>query len=165
MAYFQINRPNMHFSSHFILDRAHFSECFDQSALITPPKKMRYNFIGALLIFGFLVLIVTDQSVAVGLFFIGLAFLEFFSFKYRKAWWLSRQMWSKNSGNKITLNIDETGIKIDSLYQKQSLVWNDIKEVIETPEGLMLKLESGGQSYLSKSSLNSEVIDFIKSKQ
>ncbi|MCP4325710.1 MAG: YcxB family protein [Psychromonas sp.] len=154
----------MQFSNQFILDRAHFTECFEQSELIATPKKMRYKFIASLLIFGFLVLIMTDQSVAVGLFFIGLAFLEFFSFKYRKAWWLSRQMWSKNSGNKITLNIDNNGIRIDSLYQKNSLLWSDIKEVIETPEGLMLKLENGGQSYLSKSSLNNEVINFIKSK-
>jgi len=154
----------MQFSNDFILNREHFSECFEQSELLTPPKKMRVTFIGALLLLGFLVLMFTDQSVAVGLFFIGLAFVEFFSFKYRKAWWLSRQMWSKNSGNTITLNIDDDAINIDSLYQTQSFSWNEIKEVIDTPEGIMLQLESGNQSYLSKSSLNAEVIDFIKSK-
>ena len=154
----------MQFSSHFILNREHFSECFDQSALLTSPKKMRYQFITSLLIFGFLIMMFTDQSVAVGLFFIGLAFVEFFSFKYRKAWWLSRQMWSKNSGNKITLLIDDNGINIDSLYKKQLFTWKEIKEAIDTPEGIMLKLENGTQSYLSKSSLNAEVITFIHSQ-
>ena len=152
----------MQFSNEFILDRAHFSECYEQSSLINPPKKLRYNFIGALLLFGFLIMIFTDQSVAVGLFFIGLAFVEFFSFKYRKAWWLSRQMWSKNSGNTITLSIDDTEIKIVSLYQKQSFAWTDIKKIIETPKGLILKLENNAQSYLSKSCLDDTVINFMK---
>jgi hypothetical protein len=154
----------MQFTSEFILDREHFSECFEQSALLHPPKKIRYQFISALLAFGFLIMIATDQSVVVGLFFIGLAFLEFFSFKYRKAWWLSRQVWSKNSGNKITLSIDNNEIQVKSLYQNQCFAWKDIHDVIETPEGLILKLHKGGQSYLSKSSLNNEVIEFIKSK-
>jgi len=152
----------MQFSNEFILDRAHFSECYEQSSLINPPKKLRYNFIGALLLFGFLIMIFTDQSVAVGLFFIGLAFVEFFSFKYRKAWWLSRQMWSKNSGNTITLSIDDTEIKIVSLYQMQTFAWTEIKEIIETPKGLILKLENNAQSYLSKSCLDDTVINFMK---
>ena len=125
---------------------------------------MRIKFIGALLVFGFLIMIMTDQSVAVGLFFIGLAFLEYFSFKYQKAWWLSRQMWSKNSGNKITLSIDDEAIKIESLYQNQTFNWQDIERLVDTPKGLMLKLKQGGQSYLSKSSLNDEVIAFIDLK-
>ncbi|PKF63366.1 hypothetical protein CW745_00480 [Psychromonas sp. psych-6C06] len=154
----------MQFSSEFILDRAHFSECYEQSSLINPPKKCRYHFIGALLIFGFIIMIATDQSVAVGLFFIGLAFVEFFSFKYRKAWWLSRQMWSKNSGNTITLTIDDEAIKIISLYQNQSIVWSEVSEVIDTPLGIILKLKNNNQSYLSKKSLSGEALNFIKTK-
>jgi len=154
----------MQFSSNFILDREHFSECYDQSALINPPKKMRYQFIGMLLLVGFLIMIFTEQPVAVGLFFIGLAFVEFFSFKYRRAWWLSRQMWSKNSGNKITLNIDDDAIEIVSLYQNQTFNWTAIKEINETPLGVILKLENGAQSYLSKSSLSDEVINFMNAK-
>ncbi|MEI6898136.1 MAG: YcxB family protein [Psychromonas sp.] len=153
----------MQFSNDFTLDREHFSECYDQSALINPPKKIRYPFIGALLLVGFLIMIFTAQPVAVGLFFIGLAFVEFFSFKYRKAWWLSRQMWSKNSGNKITLCIDDKAIKITSIYQNQTFLWSEIKAFHETPKGIILKLENNGQSYLSKSSLNEAVLTFIKS--
>ncbi|GLS91947.1 hypothetical protein GCM10007916_30170 [Psychromonas marina] len=154
----------MQFSSEFILDREHFSECYDQSAIINPPKKIRYNFIGALLAFGFIIMMFTDQSVAVGLFFIALAFVEYFSWKYAKAWWLSRQMWSKNSGNRITLTIDDEAIKIVSLYQNQTFLWREIKAIHETPLGIILKLENNGQSYLSKSSLDNEVIEFIKAK-
>lgn len=154
----------MQFTTYFILNREHFTECFEQSALITAPKKIRVKFISALLVFGFLIMIMTDQSVAVGLFFIALAFVEFFSFKYQKAWWLSRQMWSKNSGNKITLSIDDNAIKIESLYQNQSFAWQEIHTVIETPKGLLLKFKEGGQRYLSKSSLNDDVITFILSK-
>lgn len=152
----------MQFSSEFTLDREHFSECYDQSALINPPKKIRYKFIGALLTFGFIIMILTDLSVSIGLFFIGLAFVEYFSWKYAKAWWLSRQMWSKNSGNHITLTIDDEAIKIVSLYQNQTFLWREIKVVHEMPEGLILQLENNGQSYLSKRSLNDDVIQFIK---
>jgi len=152
----------MQFSSEFILNREHFSECYDQSSLISPPKKIRYNFIGALLAFGFIIMMFTDQSVAVGLFFIGLAFVEFFSWKYAKAWWVSRQMWSKNSGNRITLSIDDEGIKIVSLYQNQTFLWSDIQSIHETPLGILLKLENSDQSYLSKSTLDDEIIEFIK---
>tara|TARA_R110001583_G_scaffold10698_7_gene49167 strand:- start:18557 stop:19048 length:492 start_codon:yes stop_codon:yes gene_type:complete len=154
----------MQFTSHYILDREYFSECFDQSALQHPPKKYRYKFIGALLAFGFSIMAFTEQSVAVGFFFIGLAFVEYFSFKYRKAWWLLRQMWSKNSGNEITLFIDEQAIRIESLYQNKRFTWQSIKALIETPEGLIFKLDSGEQSYLSKACLNTEVVDYIKSK-
>jgi len=152
----------MQFSSDFTLDREHFSECYDQSALVNPPKKMRYPFIGALLLVGFLIMMFSSQPVAVGLFFIGLAFVEFFSVKYRKAWWLSRQMWSKNSGNRITLSIDASAIKITSLYQNQCFNWTDITSCKETPKGVILHLNSGAQSYLSKSSLNAEVLHFIQ---
>lgn len=152
----------MQFSSEFILDREHFSECYDQSALISPPKNIRYNFIAALLAFGFIIMMFTDQSVAVGLFFIGLAFVEFFSWKYAKAWWISRQMWSKNSGNRITLSIHDEGIKIVSLYQNQDFTWNEVNTIHETPLGIILKLENSGQSYLSKSALSDESIEFIK---
>lgn len=154
----------MQFSSDFTLDREHFSECYDQSALINPPKKMRYQFIVALLLVGFLIMMFTQQSVAVGLFFIGLAFVEFFSFKYRKAWWLSRQMWSKNSGNRITLSIDDSAISIASLYQNQRFSWAEISSMQETPKGVILHLENGAQSYLSKSSLNDDVLDYMKAK-
>lgn len=154
----------MQFSTDFILDREHFSECYDQSALITPPKKIRYQFIGALLLVGFLMMMFTEQSVAVGLFFISLAFVEFFSFQYRKAWWLSRQMWSKNSGNKITLLMDDSAIKITSIYQNQHFNWDEIKELIETPKGIILMLNNNAQSYLSKSSLSDEMVNFMKLK-
>jgi len=154
----------MQFSNHYILDREYFSECFEQSALQHPPKKQRYKFIGALLAFGFSIMTFTDQSVAVGFFFIGLAFLEYFSFKYRKPWWLTRQMWSKNAGNKINLHIDEQGIRIESLYQTQLFQWQNINQAIETPDGLIFKIQTGEQSYLSKATLNDAVIEFIKSK-
>ncbi|WP_413699746.1 YcxB family protein [Psychromonas sp. KJ10-10] len=154
----------MQFSNHYVLDREYFSECFEQSTLQQPVKKMRYKFIGSLLLFGFAIMILTELSVAVGFFFIGLAFVEFFSFKYRKAWWISRQMWSKNSGNKINLIINEQSIQIESLYQNKNLPWLDMKSLIETPKGLIFILQTGEQTYLSKACLNTEVVDFIKSK-
>lgn len=152
----------MLFQSEFVLNREHFAECFDQSELLKDKRTPRYKFMAGLVIVGVLVLVFAQQQKTLGFFLIALAFLEYFSFRYRRAWWLTRQMWSRNSNNTITLNIDDKGVKIESLYNNNQLLWSDVKQVIDTPEGLMLTLNNGGQNYLSKATLNEKCIEFIK---
>ncbi|AGH81841.1 hypothetical protein PCNPT3_09515 [Psychromonas sp. CNPT3] len=154
----------MQFSTEFTLDRKHFSECFEQSAFHTPPKKPRAVFIIGLLLFGTYIIVLTQHPNLLGLFFFALAGLEYFSVKYQKAWWLCRQMWSKNSGNKIHVEIDDQGIKTSSLYINNNQKWTDIKSVINTPKGILLLLENGQKNYLSQAHFNKDVFSFI-SKQ
>ena len=151
----------MQFETYFMLDREHYAECFDQSMLVKGPKKPRIAFMAGLTLAGVFFLFFTDVQGLLAWFFFGMAVLEFFSFKYRKPWWLARQMISKNAGNKITLIFDKNGIENKSVYINSQLAWDSIKSFNENEAGFMLNLHQGGQQYLSKSCLNEEIKTYI----
>ena len=152
----------MHFESEFILDRQHLEECYDQSLPFSKNRTPRFKLMALLVLAGVLLLLFGEQQNHLAFFLLALAFLEFISFRYRRAWWLTRQVWSKNSGNTIKLIIDDKGIKTQSLYINNQLLWSDIREVNETERGLMLTLNNGASNYLSKTNLNDVMIEFIK---
>lgn len=154
----------MFFQSKFVLNRKHFEECFDQSLLVGKQATPRYKFIAFLLCAGSAIIIFSNQQKTIGFFIVALAFVEYFSFRYRRAWWIMRQMWSKNSHNTINLTINEQGVKIESLYNNNELPWDEIENSVETPKGIMLILKNGAKNYLSKSTLNEQAIAFIKLK-
>lgn len=150
--------------SKFVLNREHFEECFDQSLLLGEKPSPRYKLMTFLLFAGGAIIIFGNQQKTVGLFIISLSFVEYFSFRYRRAWWLMRQMWSKNSHNTVTLTISEQGIKTESLYHNSELLWDEIENRVETPKGIMLLLKNGAKNYLSKSSLDEQAIALIRLK-
>ena len=154
----------MLFQSKFVLNREHFEECFDQSLLLGGKPTPRYKLMAFLVFIGSVIILLGHQQKTLGLFIISLSFVEYFSFRYRRAWWLMRQMWSKNSHNTITLTISEQGVKIESLYNNNELLWGEIANRVETPKGIMLLLKNGAKNYLSKSSLNEQAIKLIKLK-
>jgi len=154
----------MLFQSTFVLNREHFEECFDQSLLLGEKPRPRYKLMAFLLFAGGAIIFLDNQQKTLGLFILCLSFVEYFSFRYRRAWWLMRQMWSKNSHNTVTLTISEQGVKIESLYNNHELLWDEIKNRVETPKGIMLLLKNGAKNYLSKSSLNEQAIALIKLK-
>lgn len=152
----------MFFESEFILNRQHLEESYDQSQPFSKHQKPRIKFIALLLVVALLIFNFTESQNVLAYFAIALATLEYLSFRYRRSWWLTRQVWSKNSGNIIHLTIDDSGIKIKSVYINNQLLWIDISKVDTTEKGLMLTLKNGAKSYLSNSALNEEVIAFIK---
>ncbi|WP_372883178.1 YcxB family protein [Psychromonas sp.] len=154
----------MFFQSKFVLNREHFEECFDQSALLGKKAAPRYKFMAFLVIGGCLILILVPQQKTLAFFLIALSFVEYFSFRYRRAWWLMRQMWSRNSHNTITLTINDQGVKTESLYNNSELLWAEIKGMVETPKGIMLLLKNGNKNYLSKASLDEKAVAYIKLK-
>ena len=154
----------MFFQSKFVLNREHFEECFDQSLLLGKKTTPRYKLMAFLVVGGSLIIILSNQQKTLGLFLIALSFVEYFSFRYRRAWWLMRQMWSRNSHNTITLTINDQGVKIESLYNNNQLLWDEIEKTVDTPEGIMLFLKKGGKNYLSKSTLDEKSVTFIKLK-
>ncbi len=154
----------MFFQSKFVLNREHFEECFDQSALLGEKTAPRYKFMAFLVIGGCLILVFAPLQKTLGFFLIALSFVEYFSFRYRRAWWLMRQMWSRNSHNTITLTINDQGVKTTSLYNNSELLWTEIKAMIETPKGIMLLLNNGKKNYLSKAALDKQAVAYIKSK-
>lgn len=158
----------MEYKNSFVLNKAHFSECFDESARLNESlsgkkRKARYIFMAILTIVGFFIITFIDQDKLFGFFFIGLAFLEFFSFKYKKSWWLTRQMWSKNAGNTITQTFNEESIEIDSLNIKLKIDWNEIDHVDETLLGYTLWLNNKNH-YISKLCLLPEMDTLFQSK-
>ena len=159
----------MEYRNSFVLNKAHFSECFDESArlnesLTGKKKGLRYFFMSILTVVGFFIITFSAQDKLFGFFFIGLSFLEFFSFKYKKSWWLTRQMWSKNSGNTISLLFDSIGIKIDSLNIKLKIDWDEIDHVDETPLGYALQLKDKKTHYVSKLTLSPEMDSLLQTK-
>jgi len=152
----------MHFKSEFILDRQHLEECYDQSHPFSKHQTPRIKIIILLVISSILLFIYADQQDLLAFFLLGLATVEYLSFHYRRGWWLTRQVWSKNSGNTITLTINDNGITTHSIYINSQLTWNDISSVNETDKGLLLTLKNSGSNYLSKAHLNDQVINFIK---
>lgn len=152
----------MHFESEFILNRQHLEECYDQSLPFAKNRTPRFKLMAFLVVAAVLILLLGEQQNTLAFFLLALAFLELISFRYRRAWWLTRQLWSRNSGNTIKLIIDDKGIETQSLYNNSQLLWSDIIKVDETEKGLMLTLKNGGSNYLSKSNLNDLVIEFIK---
>ncbi len=152
----------MHFETEFILNRQHLEECYDQSLPFAKNPKPRFKLMTFLIIAAVLILLLGEQQNTLAFFLLALAVLELISFRYRRAWWLTRQVWSRNSGNRIKLIIDDKGIETQSLHNNSRLLWSDIATVDETEKGLMLTLNKGGSNYLSKAKLNEQVIAFIK---
>jgi len=152
----------MHFESEFILDRKHLEECYDQSQPFSKNKTPKIKLISLLIIAGVILLIFAEQQNHLAFFLIALATVEYLSFYYRRGWWVTRQVWSKNSGNTITLTIDDKGITTKSIYINSELIWDDISQVNETEKGLLLTLKNTGSNYLSKANLNDAIVTFIK---
>ena len=154
----------MQFESKFTLNRAHLAECYDQSVALSKKTHPRYLLMAGLLIAAIVLFILGHHLNHIAFFLIGLAVLEFMSFKYRRAWWLTRQLWSKNSGNTVTLTINPKGIQTKSLYINNQLLWRDVKKMDSTEQGIILTLNNGSSNYLSKNCISQEAIYFIKAQ-
>ena len=154
----------MHFNYEFILDRPHLEECYDQSLPFSRNKHPRFKLIGGLIIASLLLFFFAKGLNHVAFFLLGLAVIEWISFRYRRAWWITRQVWSKNSGSNIKLTIDEKGINTQSLYINTQLLWRDVSRLDQTEKGIMLTLNNGSSNYLSKKSISQEAIYFIKAQ-
>ncbi len=149
------------YSTQFILDKPYYSECFDESvnqevSIKTYSKAIIFVVIG-------LALLLTNVNNYASWFIISLGILEALSIKFKRPWWLWRQMLSRVAGNPVTLTINEQGIKTQSDYINASIAWNQIYSLKETQKGFLIRLEKS-QSYLSKGNLNEVAIIFIRNK-
>jgi len=149
------------FNTQFTLSRDYLAECFDQSLPYGKNAKPNYLFPALLFAAGAGSLFFTEQPKVVGSIFIALAVLELIHIRFRRAWWLTRQMWGRGAGSEVKLTIDEDGIQTQNSDTQTALLWADIERVIETDLGLILVAKSGGQQYLSKSLFSAELISEI----
>lgn len=142
----------------FTLDKAHFNECFEQSA---PPVQTKDYTKAA--IFGVLavaLIFVEAEHYYVPFFLFCLAILELFSIQYRQTWWVWRQLLGKSANGQVKLTIDEKGITTESVHVNSQILWRNVNTIEQTQKGLLLK-HQGGVNYLSNSHFNEETIRFI----
>lgn len=151
----------MRFQSEFKLNRAHLEECYDESLPFSKNLTPRYKFMVVLITSALVIFFFTKEQDILGYFLLGLVLLEWFSFRYRRAWWLTRQVWSRNSGNTIHLTIDEQGIEIKSVYSNKLILWSEVVSIDETERGLRLTLNNGASNYISKSTIDEQASQFI----
>ncbi|WNZ57361.1 YcxB family protein [Microbulbifer sp. MKSA007] len=152
------------FNTQFTLSRDYLAECYDQSLHYGKNVKPNYLFPTLLLSSGVGLLLFTEQPKITSCTLIALGVLELIHIRYRRAWWLARQMLGKSAGSEVKLTIDKDGIQTQNPYTITALSWADIERIIETDLGLMLVAKSGGQQYLSKSLLPAELINEIVTK-
>ncbi|MCR8923205.1 YcxB family protein [Dasania sp. GY-MA-18] len=148
-------------SSYYILNRDYFSECFDESANTSLGIRAYYKAIVLLLIAVGLFFMAVSAYIA--WFMLALAVVEVFSVRYRRGWWVARQMLGRASGSKVNLRLDAQGISTDSQHHQQCIAWGDISELRETERGFVISHKSG-RSYLSKSGLDVAALDFLRAR-
>jgi hypothetical protein len=146
------------YNTQFTLSRDYLAECFDQSLPYGKNAKPNFLFSALLLAFGVGTLVFTEQPKFVGIILIALAVLELIHIRFRRAWWLTRQMWGKSSDSEVKLTIGEDGIRTQNPYTQTTLLWADVERLIETDLGLIFVAKNGGQQYLSKSLFSVELI-------
>ena len=149
------------FSTQFVLSREYLAECFDQSLPYGKNARPSYLFPVILLVAGIGLLLFTDQPKVAGFVLVALGCLELIHIRFRRAWWLARQMWGKSANSEVKLTIDSDGIQTRNPYTQSSLLWTEIERVVETELGIILVTKIGGQQYLSKSALSAELLGEI----
>ncbi len=149
------------YNTQFTLSRDYLAECFDQS--LPYGKRAKPNFLFPALLFACAVclLVFTEQSKFLGFLLIALAVLELIHVRYRRTWWLARQMWGRSANSEVSLSIDQEGVRTQTPYTQTALLWADTERVIETDLGLILVAKQGAQQYLSKSLFSVELISEI----
>ena len=149
------------YTKSYVLDKDYFTECFEESVTANRSIRAYYKSIGFFLIGTSLLL--TGINAYASLFIVGLGAVEGLSVRFKKTWWLWRQMMSKAAGNEVQLVIDDQGIHSQSEYVNSHILWKDIIEHSCSNRGYLIK-HSTGTNYLSKHTLDTGAIHFINGK-
>ncbi|MGH1429404.1 MAG: YcxB family protein, partial [Arenicella sp.] len=99
------------YHTQFILSRDYLAECFDQSLPYGKNAKPNFLFPALLFASGLGLLAFAKQSQFIGFILIALSVLELIHIRFRRAWWLTRQMWGRSANSEVQLNVDEEGIR------------------------------------------------------
>ena len=151
------------YTTQFSLSREYLGECFDESKAYNKRSGPNFIFPIAMLAIGTFALVWTDQPKSLGIFIFVIGVIELLHIRYKRAWWLTRQMLGKTGGQAVTLKLDEQGIETISGSTVTRTQWLDVSTVAETKRGLILITTAGGQQYLSKSLFPDElVVEILK---
>ncbi|MDP2562502.1 YcxB family protein [Psychrobium sp. 1_MG-2023] len=149
------------YSTSFVLDKAHFLECFEESVISQGAK----DYIKAAIIgfVGLLLLFVVGTNHYAAFFVVVLSAVEALSVYYKKTWWLWRQMLSKAYNHTVEVIVDEQGVTTKSFHVNSQLDWQDVKKISTTSRGVLLH-HAGGRNYLSNNYLSDDALKFIETK-
>ncbi len=148
------------FETTFLLDKAFYHECYEQSANKSTGVKAYSK---AMIIFALAFAASTLGEFAhLSMFIFTLSIVEAMSVYWQQTWWVWRQMISKESNSEVTLTIDEQGIKTKTQYHELELNWSIIHDIKLTEKGFILCYDKG-RYYLSFGHLSEPAVAFVKS--
>ncbi|MGB1263265.1 MAG: YcxB family protein [Cognaticolwellia sp.] len=150
------------YQTSFILDKSHFSECYDESAQ-AKTFTMLYSKALILLLVGAGLVLFSELNQYAAWFIFSLGVLELVSNRYRKAWWLARQMLSKAAKAEVKLTIDEQRIQISSFYNDTQLLFSKIDCLTATENGWLIT-QNGIRHYISNRCLSAGAKHFLFEK-
>lgn len=148
------------FTTEYTLDKAFFSECYDETSTPTEFPKSYYKAALFLLFGSVLVKFELLPNGYVGWFFIVLSFVEALSVYFKRTWWVWRQNIGSSAGSKVELKIDAKGVTYKSGKINRTIAWSEIDQLQQSDLGFILHMGKQRQ-YVSKSCLNDEVIAFM----
>lgn len=150
------------YATTFILDKAYFTECHEQSVKVDDFWQAYFKAI-FFTVFGALLVLFTPINGYVAWFLFALGIVEALGVYYQKPWWVARQMLSRASKSEVTLTINDEGINSHSFYVDQTILWSDITAIEKTHLGWLF-IHDKGKNYISASFLSDEAITFIEEK-
>lgn len=156
-----MNKP-FSYQTTFILDKSHFSECFDESVqrqtFITLYRK------GAILMLvGAALVMFSELNPYAAWFIFSLGVLEVVSSYYKKPWWVARQMLSKVAKAEISLKINQESIHISSFYNDNNMKFSEIDQITATDNGWLIS-HNTHRHYISNRCLNEPAKNFLHAK-
>jgi hypothetical protein len=158
----------MHFNLTFKPDENYYREAYAEIISSLKLKKYEPIFATIMVLFG-IALYFFDYDKKLGIFpfiFSGVGIYEFYKFYSEKKKWLKDRLDSRNTGQLIDIEFNETTIKYKGSFSIGELNWNGLKDIIKTKNGVLLKPENGMSVYLPYRLFeDKQQIDFILSKK
>ena len=154
--------PSFSYSTTFILDKAYFIECYQQT-VIQDRTWRAYKKAIMLMVVGLILLMAIEEGGYLTSFLIALGILEALSVRYQQAWWVTRQGLSRAADNEAKLTIDESGIEIHSAFANTVWSWDAIEKLQETSLGWILQ-HNQTRHYLSNRHLDEQTLHFLAQK-
>ncbi|WP_286233490.1 YcxB family protein [Thalassotalea sediminis] len=153
---------NLFFQTQYKLDKAYYLECFEQSM---PSQQTWRDYRKAIILAGVgaLLILLTDVLPYAAWFLFILGIVEALSVKYKKIWWITRQMWSQAANNIVHLTVDHRGFTTTLTGVKQHIAWKDIKTIKSTSKGWVL-ITAKGKQYLSAQCLSEDVKSVLEER-
>jgi hypothetical protein len=157
------NMPEpLNYKSTFVLDKSHFTECYEES-VTSPSFSALYIKAMVMLLLGAGLVLFSEINPYAAWFIFSLGILEVVSTYYRKPWWVMRQMFSKVAKAEVTLEVTDEYIRTYSFYNNNTMLYGDIDSIVATSNGWLIGHKSG-RHYIANRCLTEQVRLFLKNK-